>query len=141
MQAFQDGQVDVAFFSGPIPYSLMMELDRGVGFRMLGFDEASLQRFNQTLPGTSTARIPAGTYKSSPAEVSVPYVINQIVVSARLPDALVYQMAKVLNEQHTALHGLFAGASEIDPKRALEHNRVPVHPGAERYYREVGLLR
>jgi TRAP-type uncharacterized transport system substrate-binding protein len=54
---------------------------------------------------------------------------------------MVYQMAKVLNERHTELHSLFAGASEINPKRALEHNRVPIHPGAERYYREVGLLK
>jgi TRAP transporter TAXI family solute receptor len=119
----------------------MIELDRGVGFRMLGYDEASLQRFNQALPGTSAFRIPAGTYKSSAAEVNVPYVVNQIVVSARLPEELVFKMAKVLNEQHAALHGLFAGATEISPRRALEHNRVPVHPGAERYYREVGLLR
>jgi len=141
MQAFQDGQVDVAFFSGPIPYSLLMELDRGVGFRMLGFDEAALKRFNEALPGTSSARIPANTYKSSPAEVLVPYVVNQIVVSARLPDAMVYQMAKVLNERHAELHSLFAGANEITPKRALDHNRVPLHPGAERYYREAGLLK
>jgi TRAP transporter TAXI family solute receptor len=108
---------------------------------MLGFDEGSIKRFNESLPGTSSARIPANTYKSSPTEVMVPYVINQIVVSARLPDAMVYQMAKVLNERHTELHSLFAGASEINPKRALEHNRVPIHPGAERYYREVGLLK
>jgi hypothetical protein len=71
----------------------------------------------------------------------VPYVVNQIVVSARLPDAMVYQMAKVLNERHAELHDLFAGANEITPKRALDQNRVPIHPGAERYYREAGLLK
>jgi TRAP transporter TAXI family solute receptor len=141
MQAFQDGQVDVAFFSGPIPLGLMMELDRGKGFRFLNFDQAAIRRYNEALPGTGSAKIPAGTYKSSPEEVTMPSTINQIVVSAKLPDAVVYQMAKVLNERYKELHGLFAGANEIDPKRALEHNRVPLHPGAERYYREVGLLK
>jgi len=141
MQAFQDGQVDVAFFSGPVPYSLTMELDRGKGFQLLGFDAAAIKRYNEQLPGTSAMKIPSGTYKSSPAEVVVPYTINQIVVSAKLPADMVYQMAKVLNERHAELHGLFAGASEISPKRALEHNRVPLHPGAERYYREAGLLK
>lgn len=141
MQAFQDGQVDVAFFSGPVPYSLTMELDRGKGFQLLGFDATAIKRYNEKLPGTGSMKIPAGTYKSSPAEVVVPYTVNQIVVSAKLPEAMVYQMAKVLNERHTELHGLFAGASEINPKRALEHNRVPLHPGAERYYREAGLLK
>lgn len=141
MQAFQDGQVDVAFFSGPIPLSLLMELDRGNGFRLLGFDDASIKRFNELLPGTGAAKIPANTYKSSPAEVQMAYVVNQIVVSAKLSNEIVYQMAKVLNERHAELHNLFAGAGEITPQRALLHNRVPVHPGAERYYRETGLLK
>jgi len=37
--------------------------------------------------------------------------------------------------------GLFAGAEEIDTKGALEGNKIPLHPGAEKYYREVGLIK
>ncbi len=141
LQAFKDGQVDVAFMSGPTPYSLMMELDRGAGFTLLPYGEAELTKFNQLLPGTASVTIPAGTYGSVPAAMKVPYVVNHVVVSAKLPDEIVYRMAKTLVEHHKELHGLFAGAAEISPQRATANNALPLHPGAERYYREAGLLK
>lgn len=141
MQAFKDGQVDVAFMSGPTPYSMMMELDRGSGFQLLPYSEAALAKFNEILPGTATTTIPAGTYTHASKAMKVPYVINQIVVSAKLPEDIVYRMTKTLVDHYKELHGLFAGAAEISPQRALEYNKLPVHPGAERYYREAGLLK
>lgn len=141
MQAFQDGQVDVAFFSGPTPYSLLMELDRGAGFKFLGYSDAEIKRFNALLPGTSPGKIPANSYRSSPAEIITPYVVNQVVVSANLSSDLVYKMTKVLNEKFKETHGLFAGSEEIIPANALLHNRIQIHPGAERYYKEVGLIK
>jgi TRAP transporter TAXI family solute receptor len=141
MQAFKDGQVDVAFMSGPTPYSLMMELDRGSGFQLLPYSDAALAKFNDTLPGTARFTIPAGTYKHVAQPMAVPYVVNHVVVSAKLSDDTVYRMAKTLVEHHKELHGLFAGAGEISPERALQNNKLPVHPGAERYYREAGLLK
>lgn len=141
MQAFKDGQVDVGFMSGPTPYSLMMELDRGAGFQLLPYSAAALAKFNETLPGTATFTMPAGTYKSVGSAMTVPYVVNHVVVSAKLPDDTVYSMAKTLVEHHKELHGLFAGASEISPDKALLHNKLPLHPGAQRYYREAGLLK
>ncbi len=141
MQAFMDGQVDVAFMSGPTPYGLMMELDRGSGFQLLAYSDAALNKFNEILPGTDRTTIPAGTYKHVSGAMTVPYVVNQIVVSAKLPDDTVYRMAKTLVDHHKSLHGLFAGAAEISPQRAMANNKLPLHPGAERYYREAGLLK
>ncbi len=141
LQAFKDGQVDVAFMSGPTPYSLMMELDRGSGFVLLPYSDAQIAKFNQILPGTASFTIPAGTYKNVPAAMKVPYVVNHVVVSAKLPEQTVYLMAKTLVEHHKELHGLFAGAGEISPERAMANNKLPLHPGAERYYREAKLLK
>jgi len=140
-QAFQDGQVDIGFFAGPAPYSVMMQLDRTPGFRILDFAAGTGTKMTEILPGVSMAPIPAGTYQSQPAAVTAPYVFNQIVASAKMPDEIVYQITKMMNEQVKEFHGLFAGAEEIQPKTALASNKIPVHPGAERYYREAGLLR
>ncbi len=41
-------------------------------------------------------------------------------------------------EQYQAFHGLFAGAEEIDNQGVLMHNVLPVHPAAEKFYKEVG---
>jgi TRAP transporter TAXI family solute receptor len=139
-QAFQDGQIDVAFFSGPAPYSLLLQLDRAPGFRILSFSEEAGKRFTEFLPGTGIATLKPGLYKSMTEPVTTPYVFNQLVVSAKLPDDLVYEITKLLNTHTKDFHGLFAGADEITPEGALRYNKLKLHPGAERYYREVGLV-
>jgi TRAP transporter TAXI family solute receptor len=139
-QAFQDGQIDVAFFSGPAPYSLLLQLDQAPGFRILSFTEAAGKRFAELLPGTGMATLKAGIYKSMPEAVTTPYVFNQIVASAKLPDDLVYRITKLMNTRANDFHGLFAGADEITAEGALRYNKLKLHPGAERYYREVGLI-
>jgi uncharacterized protein len=141
LQAFQDSQVDVAFFAGPAPYSLMMQIDRAPGFRILSFDAEAGRKFTEQLPGTGVATIKGGTYQSQPDDVSVPYVFNQVVANAKAPDQLIYQITKTMMDTYKEFHALFPGATDMQPERALEYNKIPVHPGAERYYREVGLLK
>ncbi len=140
-QAFQDGQVDVAFFSGPAPYGPMMELDRAPGFRVLSFDKAAGEKMMALLPGVTMRTLKGGIYKSMPNDVDTPYLINQLVASSKLSDDLVYKITKLMNEQVKEFHGLFAGANEMDTKGALDGNKIPLHPGAEKYYREVGLIK
>lgn len=71
----------------------------------------------------------------------MPYVVNQMVTSAKLSDDLIYKVTKLMNEKYQEFHGLFPGADEIQPKTALDYNKIPLHPGAERYYREAGLIK
>ncbi len=140
-QAFQDGQIDVGFFAGPSPVSLLLQLDKTSGFRMFSFDEAGGKRYNEILPGTSMGAVKPGTYSHQKEEVRVPYVFNQLVVSAKLSDDVAYRLTKMLNEEYKAFHGLFPGSEEVLPKTALAHNRIKIHPGAEKYFRETGQLK
>lgn len=140
-QAFQDGQVEVAFFAGPSPFSLLMQIDKTAGFRILPFDDEAGRKFNEILPGTGMVTLKGGLYQSQPQDVRLPYVYNQVVASAKLPDELVYRMTKLMNEQSAFFHGVFPGSNDIQPKNALLYNRLPLHPGAERYYRESGALK
>jgi TRAP transporter TAXI family solute receptor len=140
-QIFQDGQVDVAFFAGPAPYSLLLQLDRAPGFRMLGLSGDAPARFEAALPGTGVRPHPGGLYQSVPNAVPSPYVFNHVAASTRMPEETAYRITKALWESHREFHGLFPGADETKPETALAFNKVPVHPGAERYYREVGIMR
>jgi uncharacterized protein len=140
-QGFMDRHIDVGFFSGPAPYSILMEIDRGPGFRFLNFSEEVGKKFVDLLPGTGIETLKGGIYKSVSQDVRVPYVFNQMVTSAKLPEDLIYKVTKLMNERYKDFHGLFPGAEEIQPQTALKYNKIPIHPGAERYYREVGLLK
>jgi TRAP transporter TAXI family solute receptor len=138
-QAMQDGRLDVGFFAGPAPYSLMLQVEDNPGFELLGFSEEAAAKFAEMLPGARAEIIPAGTYKGQDEDKLIPYVVNQLVISSEVSDDLAYQITKVLVENHEEFHGLFAGAQEIVPAIALDNNPVEVHPGAARYYEEAGI--
>lgn len=138
-QAMQDGRLDVGFFAGPAPYSLMLQIENNPGFNLLGFTEEAAARYNELLPGTRAETISAGTYANQEEDQLIPYMVNQLVISSDVSDELAYEITKVLVENYKEFHGLFAGAEEIDPAIALNDNPVEVHPGAARYYEEVGI--
>lgn len=135
----RDGQLDVGFFAGPIPFGPLMEIERSPGFRILGFDDAAMDRILELQPGMGRGVHPAGVYQNNDTEQNLPYVVNHLLVNADMDDELAYQIARIMVEHHEEFHGLFAGSEEITPEDPLANNVVPVHPGALRYYREAGL--
>ena len=87
------------------------------------------------------ATIPAGTYDGQAADVATAAVGNFLVTSAEVPDDTVYAMTKLLFENLETLAAAHAAAKAIDPTKALDGMPLPLHPGAERYYREAGILK
>ncbi len=140
VQAFQDGKLDVGFFAGGVPYGLLQQVERAPGFTLIGLDAPTLARLAELLPGIDGQVIPAGTYAGQDEDVLAPHFVNHLVTSAEVPEALVYQVTKLMYERYAEFHGLFPGAEEIDAEEPLANNRLPLHPGAERFYREVGVI-
>lgn len=137
--AMQDGRLDVGFFSGPAPYSLLMQVENEPGITLLGFSPEAAAKYAELLPGASSGVVPAGTYEGQDADVTVPYVSNELVVSADLDADLVYKITQVLVDHYEEFHGLFSGADEIKPETMLKNNALEVHPGAAKYYAEAGI--
>jgi TRAP transporter TAXI family solute receptor len=88
-----------------------------------------------------TATIPAGTYQGQTADVATAAVGNFLVTHDGVSDETAYQMTKLLFENLDHLAAAHAAAKGIDPAKALEGMPVPLHPGAERYYKEKGLIK
>jgi TRAP transporter TAXI family solute receptor len=88
-----------------------------------------------------TATIPAGTYEGQAADVATAAVGNFLVTREGVSDDTAYAMTKLLFENLDQLAAAHAAAKAIDPKKALEGMPLPLHPGAERYYREAGILK
>jgi uncharacterized protein len=87
-----------------------------------------------------TTTIPAGTYQGQDKDVATIAVVNFLVTSADVSDEMVYQMTKNLFENLPELEAAHKAASNIKLENALNGMPVPLHPGAERYYKEKGLL-
>ncbi len=87
------------------------------------------------------AVIPAGTYEGQSADVPTAAVGNFFVTHEGVSEETVYQMTKLLFENLGALEASHKAAAAIKLENALNGMPIPLHPGAERYYREIGLIK
>jgi len=85
--------------------------------------------------------IPAGTYEGQDADVPAVSVINILVTHEGVSDETAYQMTRLLFENLDMMRAAHAAANDIDPEKAAQNLPLPLHPGAERYYREAGILK
>jgi TRAP transporter TAXI family solute receptor len=86
------------------------------------------------------AVIPSGTYDGQDTDVSTAQIGNILVTHAGVSDETAYQMTKLLFENLDAMVAAHAAARDISPEHALTGLTIPLHPGAERYYKEAGLM-
>ncbi|MEM6847138.1 MAG: TAXI family TRAP transporter solute-binding subunit [Pseudomonadota bacterium] len=92
--------------------------------------------------GWVPAVMPAGTFKGQDADVTVPGTTSILMVNDEFPDELAYTIVKTVCEDvetfqsvHRALAG-FTCAEAFQPENTI----IPLHPGAERYFKEAGLM-
>ena len=86
------------------------------------------------------ATIPAGTYEGQSADVPTAAVINYLVTHSDAPDDLVYAMTKATFEHLDDLAAAHAAAKAIKLEAAAKDPPAPLHPGAEKYFKEKGAL-
>ena len=87
-----------------------------------------------------TATIPAGTYEGQDADVQTAAVQNYLVTHSEVPDDVVYAMTKATFENLDDLQAAHAAAKDIKLEGAAANPPAPLHPGAERYFKEAGAL-
>lgn len=87
------------------------------------------------------AIIPAGTYDGQDTDVETAAVTNILVTSDKVSDETVYLMTKLMFENVEKLKAAHSSASALDPAKAIADLPIPLHPGAERYYKEIGVLK
>lgn len=92
-------------------------------------------------PAYQPAVIPANTYIGQIADVPTAAIPNFLVTHAGVPEDVVYRMTKAMYDNLDTLYAAHNAARAIKRENALKGMPVPLHPGAERYYREVGLLK
>ncbi|WP_142847763.1 TAXI family TRAP transporter solute-binding subunit [Telmatospirillum sp. J64-1] len=91
-------------------------------------------------PTYISSAIPAGTYEGQNEDRQTVAIINYLVTTSDVPDDVVYAMTKAMFENRDQLVAAHSAAAGIDIKKATEGMPLPLHPGAERYYREQGAM-
>ncbi len=139
----RDGALDAFFTVGGWPTGAIAELASSQGgIDLLPVDGDAAQRLLRQYSFFSADVIPADAYKGS-AETKTIAVGAQLVTSAKLADALVHDITKALWNDATRkmLDAGHAKGKLIRKETAVHGAGIPLHPGAERFYREAGLLK
>jgi uncharacterized protein len=92
-------------------------------------------------PAYQAGVIPANTYTGQTTDVPTASVKNFLVTHAGVSDDTVYKMTKSMWESLDQMAAAHKAASAMKREEATANSPVPLHPGAERYYREIGVLK
>jgi TRAP transporter TAXI family solute receptor len=87
------------------------------------------------------ATIPGGMYRGNPEDIPTFGVGATAVTSADVPEEVVYQFVKAVFDNFDAFKGLHPALANLEPEQMVTQGlSAPLHPGAEKYYREKGWL-
>ncbi len=139
----KDGALDAFFFVGGSPAGAIAELaSSGAGIELVALGGPQAEGLRMANPYFAVDTIPANTYKDV-AAVQTLAVGAQWVTSAKADTETVYQITKALFSDATqkALAAGHAKGKLINNKNAVQGVGIPFHPGAEKYYKEAGVLK
>ncbi len=139
----RDGGLDAFFFVGGYPTGAISELaSAGGGIDLIPVAGPEVDKLRKEYAFFAPDTIPANTYKGI-GEVKTIAVGAQWVTTAKMPDAMIYDITKTVWNDATrkALDAGHAKGKMIQLSTATAGAGIPFHPGAEKFYKEKGLLK
>jgi hypothetical protein len=140
ISAMEAGTVDAFFWSGGLPTDSITGLDKAMPIRLLdlGSDPSGVvATMVNRFPEYRTAVVPTGFYGPGMAAVTTLVVPNFLLVTDRMPDDVAQALVRGLFNATSQLVAANPAARAIDIHSAIFTDPVPLHPGAEAYYRST----
>ena len=135
-----DRKVDMFFTSIFIPDSRIADLSRNQDLVWIPMDQEKLQQVAEEL-GVLTSTVEPGEYDFMPVAEPTLAVQSDIVTNPDVSDQEIYKFVKALNENRQRMQEIHPSMTDFSPELMVKvREQVPLHPGAELYYREQGLL-
>ncbi len=138
--AFSDKRIDASVTIGALGIASAVETTTLGLVDILDIPDEIIAKIVEETPYFAPLSIPAGTYKGQDAPVKTFSSPNILAVHEKVDDATVYEMTKRLFEHKADLVAVSARMDAMDPAQ-ISIIRIPMHPGAEKFYRETGALK
>ncbi|KJS88353.1 MAG: C4-dicarboxylate ABC transporter substrate-binding protein [Peptococcaceae bacterium BICA1-8] len=139
--ALKDRLIDCAIVGSGIPTSAVVDASASLDINLLAVDSIAMKNVLDKYSYLTEVTIPEGTYKG----------VNKDIVTAASPALLVthkdinaeevYEITKALFEHLDEIAGAHAQGKNVSLESALKGMSIPLHPGAEKYYKEKGLIK
>jgi TRAP transporter TAXI family solute receptor len=140
-KALQDRNVDAIFIPAQVAYPDLMVVQQAIGLRAIPLPPDAVEKTLGIMPGVVKSKAPKGLYGVLSEDLASPGFLQQLIVDASLSDELVYRLTKLWWERVKEIGEIAPTLDQADVKLAMEGASIPFHPGALRYYKEVGVAR
>jgi TRAP transporter TAXI family solute receptor len=139
IELMKDNRLDAVGLTVQFPETNINEGSLRTDFRLLPLSDAAIEFVNRRL-GTYRSTIPGGTYRFAPDDIPTFSDVCVLTAYAGLPEQEVYEITRALFNNLDYLHTVHRSLAKLRAEDLPRVNQLPLHPGAERFYREAGLL-
>jgi len=137
--ALKDDKIDAFFCVAGAPTTAIVELATSNPINILEVDDAHAAKLIADYPFYTKFNVPGGAYKGVDRDVQTVAVVATYIVSDNLDEKIVYEMTKALFENKEEIAKAHPKGAELDPEYAVAGISIPIHPGALKYYKEIGV--
>lgn len=124
-----------------IPNSAIMDISAQHSIKILTIPDDMIAKLSRKYPFLTPFTIPAGTYKNQAEPARTVAVQATLIVNAEVEDDVVYNLTKALFENQADLAKANAKGKELSLQAAVQGMSIPLHPGAEKYFKEKGIIK
>ncbi len=137
----KDGRIDAAFYSVGVGAAGLVDTAMTVDCVIVPIDGAPREALMKKYPFFTRAVVPKGAYKG--VEQDVPTVAVMAILTAReeMDADTAYRITRVIFENLKDIERAHAKGRELTLATALTGMSIPLHPGAEKFFKEKGILK
>jgi TRAP transporter TAXI family solute receptor len=136
----KDGQTNAFMLGTTVPAPTVMDLAKTKKIRLFALPDDKIKALQKINAGYLKGVIPKGTYPSVDYDVWTVSYFTHLIISAKLPDDLVYKITKTLANDLPRFVDVVKDMKGVTPKDLSLDIGIPFHPGALKYFREIGAL-
>jgi len=137
----KDGRIDAAFYTVGVGASGLVDVAMMIDTMIVPIDSAHADLLIKKYPFYSKVNVPKGVYKGVDQDVPTVAVLAILVTRAELEEDIVYRITKVMFENIKDIERAHAKGKEVRLETATVGMPIPLHPGAEKYFKEVGVIK
>lgn len=141
VEQMKSGQVDAAFFTTAIGAPIVTDALESGKLSLVPVGRTASETLERKYPYYTAGEIPARTYRGQDQAVAVPAVMAMLVARSDLSADLVYRFTRAVFDNLTQFHAAHPAARSLSLQTALIAIPLPLHPGAERFFRDRGIAR
>ena len=141
VEKIKDGNLDASLITAGTPTASVLELANYHDVVIVPLTGPAIKELQKVQPYYADTVLPANTYKGQTGPVKTIAVRAIWATHDKLDEETAYNVVKALYENTDTLAKVHVKGKEISLETALESVSIPLHPGAERYYREKGLIK